>query len=156
MKQIDWACDKNVLICFDREPVVQVRVVKPTMNKLERQAVTRYPFINKTPLQVMIYDNKKFKQYNFTIPKNYCWNGSDVPRFFWRIIGSKSEPQYLISSCLHDYLLENKSIIDYNRRLTSLVFKCCLIEAGVSKLKANIMAESVDLYQRFCRWQCDK
>ena len=151
-KQIDWACDENVLIAFDREPVVQVRVIKPTMNKLERQSAKLFPFINKTPLQVMVYDHKKFKQYNFTIPKNYCWNGSDIPRIFWRIIGSKSEPQYLISSCLHDWVLENKQVIDYNRRLSTDIFRCCLLEAGVGKVKASIMAESVDLYQRFCLW----
>ena len=48
-KQIDWACDSNVLVAFDREPVVQVRVITPIMTKLERQSVMRYPFVCKKP-----------------------------------------------------------------------------------------------------------
>ena len=91
--------------------------------------------------------------YDFVIPKGYCWNGSDIPRIFWRIIGSKSEPQYLIASCLHDYLLENKELINYDRKLTSKVFKGCLRTAGVGSFKAEIMYLAVDNFQKFCKWQ---
>lgn len=145
---IDWACDENVLITFDKEPIVQVRTIKPNMSKLDLLSFKKYPFTCKKSLKVMIYDNKKFKQYKFEIKENYCWNGSDIPRVFWRLVGSKSEPQYLIASCIHDVICENHQYIDDDRRLSSMIFRALLIEAGVNKFKANIMAESVDLFQR--------
>jgi hypothetical protein len=49
-------------------------------------------------------------------------------------------------------MLEHKQTIDYNRRLSTEVFKGCLLEAGVNQIKANIMAEAVDLFQCFCDW----
>ena len=45
-------------------------------------------------------------------------------------------------------ILVHDDIIDNDRRLSSMIFRACLIEAGVSKFKANVMAESVDLFQR--------
>ncbi len=149
---IEWYSDKELEIAFDEKPCLGVRYVLPTQSEREKASIKKYPFICRRKLEVIIIDKKINKSYNFAIPKSYCWNGSDIPRIFWRLVGSKSEPQYLIGSCLHDFMLENKFIIDYNRRLTSLVFRGCLLEAGVSKLKANIMSEAVDLFQRFQKW----
>jgi hypothetical protein len=122
------------------------------MTEQEKKSIKKYPFICKTRLEVVIFDHVKSKSYKFIIPKGYCWNGSDIPRIFWRIVGSKSEPQYLIASCLHDFVLENKKIINHDRRLSTEIFKGCLLEAGVNQIKANIMAEAVDLFQCFCDW----
>ena len=152
VKQIDWACDKDVLICFDKEPVVQVRVIKPTMNKLERQSVIRYPFENKKLLNVLIYDHKKFKQYNFKIRENYCFDGASIPRIFWRLIGSNTDNQFLVAALIHDVLCENHKYIDFDRALSSKVFRALLIASGVGEIKANIMYNAVDLFQRFQNW----
>lgn len=146
-KQIDWACDENVLICFDKEPVVQVRVIKPTMNKLERQSVRRYPFVCKKPLKVMIYDHKKFKQYNFEIRENYCFDGATIPRFFWRIIGSNTNNEFLVAALIHDVLCENHQYIDNDRELSSRVFRALLIASGVCEFKSEIMYFFVNSYQ---------
>lgn len=147
---IKWYEDNKIKIEFDEVPYVSVRVAVPSMSNAEKKAIKKYPFINKRSLKVEITYQEKI--YGFTIPKNYCWNGSDIPRIFWRLVGAKSEPQYLVASCLHDYTLENKSIINYNRRLTTEIFRGCLMEAGVGKIKAQIMAECVDLFQHFCDW----
>lgn len=149
---INWYEDDELTIFFSDTPHVCVRYVIPSMTSLEKLSIKEYPFICKTDLNIAIFDHKKQKEYKFTIPKGYCWNGSDIPRAFWRLIGSKSEPQYLIASCLHDYTCEHHNIINNDRRLSSMIFRACLLEAGVSKLKAKIMAESVDLFQRFCNW----
>lgn len=146
-KQIDWACDENVLIAFDREPVVQVRVIKPEMNNLERQSVRRFPFVCKKPLKVLIYDNKKFKQYNFNIRENYCFDGATIPRFFWRVIGSNASNEFLIAALVHDVLCENHQYIDNDRELSSKVFRALLVASGVNKIKAEIMYKAVDLWQ---------
>lgn len=147
MKQIDWACDENVLIAFDREPVVQVRVIKPTMNKLERQSVIRYPFVNKKPLKVLIYDHKKFKQYDFLIRENYCFDGATISRFFWRIIGPNTDNQFLVAALCHDVLCENPQYIDYNRQLSTDVFNALLKVSGVNPLKRFLMKHSVNIFQ---------
>lgn len=153
-KQIDWACDENVLIAFDREPVVQVRVIKPTMSKLERQSAKLFPFINKTPLQVMVYDHKKFKQYNFTIPKGYCYDAMTIPRFAWSLIGvSKEDNRGLIASLLHDYLTTNKELIENDRALSTNIFNALLEVGGMNKFKRFIMKNAVACYQTlFCHW----
>ena len=149
---INWYEDDELAIFFNQTPHVCVRYVTPSMTDKEKKSIKKYPFICKTNLEVTIFDHIKSKKYMFTINKGYCWNGSDIPRIFWRLVGSKSEPQYLIASCLHDWMLEHKQTIDYDRRLSTEVFKGCLLEAGVGKVKASIMAEAVDLFQRFCDW----
>lgn len=152
-KQIDWACDANVLVAFDREPVVQVRVITPIMTKLERQSVMRYPFVCKKPLKVLIYDHKKFKQYDFIIRENYCWDGASIPRMFWRLIGANTAAEFLIPSLVHDVLCENHGYIDNDRELSSKVFRALLIASGVGEVKANIMYSAVDTFQKFwCDW----
>ena len=49
--------------------------------------------------------------------------------------------------------LENKEVIDYDRKLTSKVLKGCLRTAGVSSFKAQIMYLAVDNFQKFCNWK---
>lgn len=151
-KQIDWACDEYVLITFDREPVVQVRVIKPDMTPIQKKSIAKYPFCCKKPLRVLIYDNKKFKQYNFEIKENYCWDGASIPRFAWRLVGAKTDNEFLIPSLIHDVLCENHNYIDNDRELSSRVFRALLIASGVCELKANIMYAAVDIFQRFCGW----
>lgn len=151
-KQIDWACDSDVLIAFDREPVVQVRVIKPDMTKLERQSVIRYPFVCKKPLRVLIYDHKKFKQYEFVIRENYCYDGASIPRMFWRLIGANTSAEFLIPSLIHDVLCENHQYVDNDRELSSKVFRALLIASGVGEIKAQVMFLAVDNFQK---WWCD-
>ena len=157
LKMIDWACDSNVLISFDREPIVQVRVIKPNMSIREKKSIAKYPFTCKKPLKVMIYDNKKFKQYNFEIKEGYCWDGMTIPRFAWSLIGvSREDNRGLVAGLVHDVLCENHEYIDNDRQLSSNVFRALLIASGVSELKANIMYFAVDNFQKFCGWERDK
>ena len=149
-KQIDWACDENVLITFDKEPVVQVRVIKPDMTPIQKKSIAKYPFVCRRPLNVMIWDNKKLVQYNFIIKENYCYDGASIPRFFWRVIGSNASAEFLVASLVHDVLCENHQYIDHDRQLSSNVFRALLIASGVSEFKANIMYTAVDTFQRFC------
>lgn len=149
---IMWYEDDELAIGFSDAPHVCVRYVLPSSTPSEIESIKKYPYINKTTFKVTLFDHKKNKKYEFTIPKYYCWNGSDIPRIFWRIVSSRHEPQYLVASCLHDFMLENKSVIDNDRRLSSKVFRALLLEANVGKFKANVMMEAVDLFQRCCDW----
>ena len=153
IKMLDWACDEYVLISFDREPVIQIRTIRPDMTKFEKRAIARYPFCCKKPLKVMIFDNKKFKQYDFQIKENYCYDGASIPRMFWRLIGANTNAEFLIPSLIHDVLCENHKYIDNNRELSSRIFRALLIASGVSEFKASVMYQAVDTFQRFCNWE---
>lgn len=146
-KMIDWACDEYVLVSFDKEPFVQVRTIKPDMTPFEKRSIAKYPFCCKKPLKVLIFDNKKFRQYLFEIKSGYCYDGASIPRVFWRLIGSNTNAEFLVPSLIHDVLCENHQYIGNDRELSSRVFRALLISAGVSELKANVMFEAVNLFQ---------
>lgn len=150
---ITWYEDDDLAIKFSDAPHVCVRYALPSSTPNELESIKKHPYINKTEFIVKILDHVNCSIYEFTIPKFYCWNGSDIPRFLWRVVSSQHEPQYLVASCLHDYMLENKALIDYDRRLSSKVFRACLLEAGVGKFKAKVMMEAVDLFQRTQNWK---
>ena len=108
----------------------------------------RYPFVCKKPLKVLIYTHKQFKQYEFVIRENYCWDGASIPRIFWRLIGANTASEFLIPSLIHDVLCENHQYIDNDRELSSKVFRALLVASGVGEIKANVMYGAVDVYQR--------
>lgn len=86
--------------------------------------------------------------YRININKGYTWNGANIPKFLWRIVGSQYDPQFLPASCLHDWLCEHKSyIIKHGVKISSDIFKDILILYGVSKFKAWTMASAVRTFQ---------
>lgn len=100
------------------------------------------------------------RKFSIPIPVGYVWNGADIPRFLWRLIGSRTDNDFLIASMVHDYLLEFKFyIIDHiigntitikqYRRLTSLIFRHVIKKQGTNTIKANIMSYCVDVFQMF-------
>ena len=152
-------------ILFNIEPDVKIRVIKNDDIEEIIKSKKKYPFevCNSVSTEV-ITTHRHFK---FTIFNGYTWNGADIPRFFWRIIGSRTDNDFLVASMLHDYLLEFKTYIvnevlnnkvskkEY-RRITSLIFRHVIKEQGTNTIKANVMAWCVDVYQMFNRsgWQC--
>lgn len=148
---IVW-CNKDYLfIMSDKEPQTGVRKPLPSDSKEERKAKLEKPFINK--LEVCFNVNYLGTCYIIDIPRGYCWDGSTIPRIFWRLIGSKDEPQFLNASLVHDKICENKSLVNYDRQLSSMIFREILITSGVSKVKAYIMYYAVEFYQKYlCDW----
>lgn len=97
-----------------------------------------------------------FRTIEFTIPKDYRWNGADIPKFLWFFVGSQFNPEFKIPSMIHDYMLEfkediYKELIDISvpeyRRLTSLAFRQALKDEGVRTIKSNIMSGAVQGFQ---------
>lgn len=151
---IKWYEDKELAIFFDSIPKVAVRYIVPSMTKLERQGVKRYPFINKRDLKVAIFDKKKEKCYKFKIRKDYCYDGCTIPRFAWSLIGvSKENNCGLIASLIHDYLTTNRDLINNDRALSTNIFNALLIAGDMNLLKRFIMKNCVACYQTlFCDW----
>ena len=106
----------------------------------------RKPFqANKSALIKVIYGEKTYFIANKT---GYCYDGATIP---FKI--GKGNMKLLIPSMFHDIMCEDKSLVDNDRKLSSMIFKELLIQCHLNKLTANIMYEAVDLYQRFQGWK---
>lgn len=157
--------EKVLNVSFDSLPDVRVRVINNDDVKDLIESKKKYPFEIHNSVSVKVITTKR--QFYFMIFNGYTWNGADIPRFFWRIVGSRTDNDFLIASMLHDYLLEFKSYIlnevlkkeikqrEY-RRLTSLIFRHVIKEQGTNTIKANVMSWCVDVFQMFNwrAWRC--
>lgn len=149
-----WFNNEQLKIEFDSEPCIGIRYILPSMSKEEKKSVKKYPFINKTSLMVFLEDKIKYKMYNFTIPKKYCFDGASIPRFFWRVIGSNTDNKFLVPAMVHDYMCENHECVDYDRAFSTKVFNALLQISGVGNIKRFFMKNSVDIFQKcFCNWR---
>ena len=149
---ITWYENKDLKILTDIAPKTTVRKPLPTDTKAVKKDKKAKPFLNKKRVIFTIY--YKDEQYCILIEKGYVWNGSNIPRGLWALIGSMENTQYLNASMIHDYILERKALIKYNRELSSDIFYGMLIGSGVGKTKAKIMRNAVDIFQKlFCDWR---
>lgn len=151
---------KEQVLYVDVKPIpdIRIRVINDNDTMETKQAKAQYPFeLFKTFTVTVKTDRRKF---SFDIYNGYTWNGADIPKFFWRMIGSRTSNEFLIASMLHDFMLEfkgyilrevlkNKMTVSEYRRLTSLVFREKLKEQGTNTIKANIMAWAVDVFQHY-------
>lgn len=124
--------------CFSAKPIINVN--PEDKNK---------PFILMNDIE---YISEKYcgKNYRICINKGYNWNGANIPRLFWRIIGSQYNPDFLPASMCHDWLCENKGFIDkHGIQVSSDIFRDILILYKVPKWKAKTMAAAVRSWQIF-------
>lgn len=148
--------EQIVDISFSSVPDVRIRVIEPSDTKTVIENKRKYPFELHSSIDITVLTTKR--EFEFTIFNGYTWNGADIPRLFWRSVGSRTDNEYLIASMIHDYLLEFKEYI-YNevlersisvreyRRLTSLIFRHILKKQGTNTIKANIMSWAVQVFQ---------
>ncbi len=147
--------DVNITPC----PDVRVRVIESDDPKEIKKNKKKFPFELFNTVSVFVQTTKR--NISFQICNGYTWNGADIPRMFWRIIGSRTDNDFLVASMVHDYMLEFKkymlkeilkgeiSVREY-RRLTSLIFRHIIKQQGTNTIKANIMAWCVDVFQMTC------
>lgn len=151
MTSVIWCNKPELKIVSDIEPCTWVRKPLPSDTNTQKKDKKTKPYENKK--RVLFDINYLGKQYCILIEKGYCWNGANIPRPFWWLIGSMGENEFLNASMVHDKLTENHHLIDYDRQLSSMIFREMLIASGVSKVKAQIMYKAVDVYQKmFCKW----
>ena len=149
----EWYSNKYAGIFFESVPRVGIRYVQPVMPVEIKKSIKKYPFINRKPLKVKLIDYKKDKTYFFEIPKNYCFDGASVPRFFWRVIGPNTDNKFLIAALIHDVLCENHHYVNNDRNFSTQVFNALLEASDVAPFRRFCMKNSVDFYQRFCNWR---
>lgn len=142
----EWYKDKKLAVYFSCLP--QINFNYPHHNNLNCSK----PFVLINEVEVKLEDYIKNKTYSFIIPKGYCWDGATIPRIFWRLIGAKTEPKFLIASLVHDVLCENHHYIDNDRIFSTRVFERLLYVSGVAPVNRCLMKNSVNLFQVFCKW----
>ena len=123
---------------FDKDP-------KITINPKD----TKKPFVLQNTIE---YVSEKYngKNYCIKIKRKYNWDGASIPRVFWRVVGSQYDPQFAPASMVHDYLCENKDIIEkHGVQVSSDIFRDILILYGVPVWKAKTMATAVRVWQSF-------
>lgn len=145
---------KGVKISFDTpnpEQYLQDKSLVGLSGKALKAALKK-PFIVTHDIQIIV--EYKRKSYHFTIPKYYDWNGANVPFFCWLIIGQQKEPRFKLASCIHDFLCENKEVINYNRYLSTLIFETlCEYFGRFNNIKRWAMFHSVDNFQKTQKWR---
>ena len=122
--------------CFNIEPKI---VVNP-QNKEK-------PFVL---INDIVYVSEKYndKPYVIYIKREYNWDGATIPRFLWRVVGSKYNPEFLPASMVHDWLCEHKDFIKKDGvKISSDIFRDILILYKVPKWKAKTMAGAVRCFQ---------
>ena len=149
---INWYEDDYIGIKFSENPHPYIRYALPSMTDAEKANIKKYPFINRKDLKVQLDDYFSEKIYTFTIPKGYKWDGASIPRMFWRLIGAKTSPEFLIPSMIHDVLCENHKYVDNDRYFADRVFEKLLNVSGVPAFNRWLMFHSVDNFQKFCKW----
>ena len=140
---------KDLIITFDKKFPEDYIMDKSLvgLSDIELKVALKKPFYLISKLNIEI----KFEgaEYFFTIPDGYDWNGANVPSCFWLIIGQQKEPRFKLASMVHDYLCENKGVINYNRYLSTLVFETlCEYFGRFNPFKRWAMFHSVDNWQK--------
>lgn len=127
-------------------PSIIVREVLPDDDEKTVKEKNKKPFMaTKTALIRVIWNDKT---YFISNQSEYCYDGASIP---FKI--GKGNMKLLIPSLYHDIICEDKSLVDFNRNLSSKIFKELLLQCKVNKLTAEIMYQAVDLYQRFQGWK---
>ena len=127
-------------------PEIEVRYVMPWDDEETVEEKNRKPFLaNKSALIKVIYRTQgKELQKIISNPTEYIYDGATIP---FKI--GKGNMKLLIPALFHDIICEDKSLVDYNRRLSSLIFKELLLQCKVNKIVAETMFLAVDIFQRF-------
>lgn len=131
-------------IMIQGEPEIKARAVLPNTEIKDRN-IKQFRVKRGAVLWVK-YENEEhiIIDKRISAKKGYKFDGATIP---FNI--GKGDMCLLIPALFHDIICEKKYLVDYNRKLSSLIFKELLIRCGVNKVKAQIMYLAVDTYQRF-------
>lgn len=136
---IKWCEKLELSIVSDIEPRTSVRKPSPVDTIDERENKKQKPYINKKDVEFCV--NYLGSIYKIFIPKNYTWNGTNC-------LGLQYNPKLLNASMVHDYLCERHYVVNYDRQLSSIIFRELGIASGVNKLFMHLAYHAVDNFQK--------
>ena len=128
------------------DPYIIVRDIVPSDDEKTAEDKNRLPFMTQTSALIKIhYVDKHGKETNKIIsnPTVYKYDGATIP---FKI--GKGNMKLLIPALFHDLMCEDKSRINYNRRLSSLIFLDLLLQCKVNKFWAYFMFFWVEWFQK--------
>lgn len=151
---------KEQIISIKIEPYPDIRdrdIFDTDVEEIKLQKI-KYPYEIFNTVTVFIETNKR--KFDFNVYNGYYWNGADIIKPLWILVGSRYNPEFRIPSMVHDYILQFRKYIlkevlhdemtgsEY-RRLTSLIFRELLKKQGTNIIKSNIMSWTVDVFQHY-------
>lgn len=156
--------EKVIDVIFDPVPDTGNRKILDDDPKEIKENKIKFPYEAKKTSNITVVTTKR--TFAFSICNGFVWNGADIPVLFWRIVGSRYNPEFRNASMIHDYMLifkkyilneilKNEITVKEYRRLTSLVFRHVIKKQGVGTVKANVMSYAVDVFQmiNFKNWR---
>ena len=151
-------------IFFSPIPDIRIRVIEFGDIETVIESKKRFPFKLHNSISVCVETTKR--NFSFCIHNGFTWNGADIPRFLWQLVGSRTSNDFLLASMVHDYILNFKYQLmnevlngispDEYRRLTTLIFREIVKINGTKTLKANIMSFFIDCWQKYVFWRGNK
>lgn len=81
------------------------------------------------------------------VPLGFKSDGCSIPWVFRLLLGCKHNPKYVVASIIHDYIVENPQVVDYNRKLSSQIFYNVLLKEKVNKYLAYVLYLGVEIGQ---------
>ncbi len=149
-----WQDDDFSLVAFTVIPDIENKLInKAVMSKSEIKSAKKKPLYLKNSPVVLLFDKSKDKKYTFLIPEGYDWDGATISKFFYRLIGSREDIRFKIASLIHDFICENKQVVDYDRYFADKVFERLLKVADTWSFVRWLMFHSVDNFQKLCNWR---
>ena len=98
-----------------------------------------------SPAFVVVEHNNYYLR--FAIKKAFKSDGCTFKlRLLWLFFGCPHTGKYLPASIIHDYILNNPSVVNYNRNLSSKIFKEALLNEGVDIITATVFYFIVEIY----------
>ena len=154
MKYVVWQEDDFCKVCFDVIPEIDNKNInKSVMSKDEIKKAKKKPLFVKNSVNVLLIDKRKNWYYHFDIESGYDYDGASIPRFLWRIVGSKENIEFKIAALIHDVLCENHNYVNHDRYFADRVFEKLLEVGDVGPFRRWLMFHSVDNFQKFCGWK---
>lgn len=143
---------EQLLVEMFGNPAIDVREVLPSDSEETRKDKQKFPFIaRKKAILKIAYIDSKGELYTtaFSNPVNFKFDGATIPFGI-----GKGNMKLPIPAMWHDIMCKHKEKINYNRYLSSLVFKELLLQCGVNRAIANFMFFCVDNWQKAQKeWQ---
>ena len=97
------------------------------------------------PAFVIVEDVKTLR---FAIEQAFKSDGCTLKfRILWLFFGCPHTGKYLPESIIHDFILNNPSVVNYSRKKSSQIFKQALLNEGVNIITATVFYFIVEIYQ---------
>ena len=135
-------------ITLSNDPHIHTRSVLLDDDDDERKDKNKKQFITcrESQLKILFTDNTTLTIF---APRGYKFDAATIPFGI-----GKGNMKLQIPALFHDIMCDDKSVVNYDRKLASKIFKEVLIDCGVNKVIAHIMYVFVEVFQKlYCNWE---